>query len=94
MWANQMSKSEALLNFVAFVIAETPGPILVVQPTLLMPEAFSKDRVSPQFRDMPILKGKIADPIFGEEPPCVQEASRRSSGHTRHNNRFVVQARH
>jgi len=61
-WASQMGKSEALLCLIGFVIAEQPGPVLVVQPTLSMAEAFSKDRVSSMFRDMPVLKGKVADP--------------------------------
>ncbi len=62
MWASQMSKSEGLLNLISNVISEQPGPMLCIQPTLAMAEAFSKDRVSPMFRDMPILKGKVADP--------------------------------
>lgn len=62
MWASQMSKTEQLLNLVAYAVAEDPGPMLVVQPTLPMAEAFSKDRLGPLFRDMPILHGKVANP--------------------------------
>jgi phage terminase large subunit GpA-like protein len=62
MWSSQMGKTEMLLNLIGYAIAEAPGPMLVVQPTLMMAEAFSKDRVSPMFRDMIVLKGKVADP--------------------------------
>jgi phage terminase large subunit GpA-like protein len=62
MWSSQVGKSEALLSVIAYAVAEDPGPILVIQPTLPMCEAFSKDRLAPLFRDMPILKGKVSDP--------------------------------
>ncbi len=61
-WASQMGKSELLLNLITYVIAVEPGPALIVQPTLAMTEAFSKDRISPMLRDTPILRGKVADP--------------------------------
>lgn len=62
MWSSQVGKSEALLNLVAYAVAEDPGPMLCVQPTLPMCEAFSKDRLAPLFRDTPILKGRVSDP--------------------------------
>ena len=34
----------------------------MVQPTLAMAEAFSKDRIAPMLRDTPALRGKVADP--------------------------------
>ena len=34
----------------------------MMQPTLQMAEAFSKDRIAPMFRDSPILAGKLSDP--------------------------------
>jgi phage terminase large subunit GpA-like protein len=61
-WASQMGKSELLLNLITYAIAVEPGPMLVVQPTLMMVEAFSKDRIAPLLRDTPILRGKVADP--------------------------------
>lgn len=62
MMASQMSKSTLMLASIAYAIAEDPGPMLVVQPNLGMAEAFSKDRLSPMFRDTPKLHGLIADP--------------------------------
>ncbi len=61
-WASQMGKTQLILNFVANVIAEDPGPMLLIEPTLQMAEAISKDRLSPMFRDTPILRGLGADP--------------------------------
>jgi len=62
MWASQMSKSSLTLIFLAYIIAEDPGPSLIVQPDLTLAEAFSKDRIAPMVRDTPILQGKVADP--------------------------------
>jgi len=62
MWGSQLGKTEMLLTLIAYIIAMQPGPILVVQPTLSMAEAFSKDRISPMIRDMEILRGLVADP--------------------------------
>ena len=41
-WASQMGKSELLLSLITYVIAVEPGPMLTVQPTLSMVEAFGK----------------------------------------------------
>lgn len=56
----QVGKTEILLNMIGFHVSEDPAPILVVQPSLEMAEAFSKDRVAPMVRDTPVLAGKIA----------------------------------
>lgn len=56
----QVGKTELLLNLIGFHVAEDPSPILLVQPSLEMAEAFSKDRVAPMVRDTPALAGKIA----------------------------------
>lgn len=77
MWASQVGKTEMMLNKVAETVSENPGPMLVVQPTLSMAEAFSKERLSPMFRDMPILAGKVAD------------AKGRDAGSTIYQRRFV-----
>jgi phage terminase large subunit GpA-like protein len=47
----QIGKTEVLLSVLGFYIAHKPAPILVVQPTLQMGHAFSKDRLSPMIRD-------------------------------------------
>lgn len=56
MTSSQVGKTEALLNAIGFAIDLDPSPILLIQPTLQMAEAFSKDRIDPMFRDTPALK--------------------------------------
>jgi phage terminase large subunit GpA-like protein len=57
----QVGYTEALLNTIGYHIAQDAAPILLVQPTLDMAEAFSKDRLAPMLRDTPALKGKVQD---------------------------------
>ena len=58
----QVGKTEMLLNCIGFHVAHDPAPILLVQPTLEMAQAFSKDRLAPMLRDTPTLRGKVKDP--------------------------------
>lgn len=57
----QIAKSEVLLNVVGYLIDYDPSPIMMVQPTLEMAEAFSKDRIAPMLRDTPCLAEKIGE---------------------------------
>ena len=45
------------------LVSENPGPILVVQPTMGMADAFSKDRIMPLFRDTPVLNDKLSSKL-------------------------------
>jgi phage terminase large subunit GpA-like protein len=58
----QCGKTEALNNVVGYHIHQDPAPILVVQPTLEMAQAWSKDRFAPMLRDTPALRGKVKEP--------------------------------
>ena len=58
----QVGKTEFLNNIVGFHVDNDPAPIMVVQPTVDMGQAWSKDRLAPMLRDTPALQGKIADP--------------------------------
>lgn len=60
MWSAQVGKSEIILNTLGYYIDQDPCPILLLQPTLAMAEAFSKDRVSPMIRDTKCLAEKVA----------------------------------
>lgn len=60
MSAAQVGKTEIINNIVGFFIDQDPSPILVIQPTLEMAEAWSKDRLAPMLRDTPRLRGKVA----------------------------------
>jgi len=61
MSSSQIGKTEFLLNAIGYHIDVDPAPILLLQPTLEMAEAFSKDRLAPMLRDTPILKDKVKD---------------------------------
>lgn len=61
MTSAQVGKSEALNNMLAYFMAHDPGPILFLQPTLEMAEAFSKDRIAPMLRDCQMLAGLVED---------------------------------
>lgn len=58
----QVGKTEMLLNIVGYYIDYDASPILLLQPTLSMAEAFSKDRLAPMLRDTPALAGCVKDP--------------------------------
>jgi phage terminase large subunit GpA-like protein len=58
---SQDGKTEILNNFIGWRIDTEPGPMLVLQPTKEMAEAWSKDRLAPMIRDTPALRGKVRD---------------------------------
>jgi phage terminase large subunit GpA-like protein len=60
---SQIGWTECLNNVLGFLISEDPGPVLVIQPSLEMAEAWSKDRLSPMLRDTPCLSGKVHSPL-------------------------------
>lgn len=55
----QVGKTELLLNVMGYHVHQDPAPIMLVQPTLDLAEAFSKDRLAPMIRDTPVLREKI-----------------------------------
>ena len=59
MTAAQVGKSEVLLNTLGYFVHYDPCPILMVQPTLEMGEAFSKEKIAPMIRDTPALSRLI-----------------------------------
>ena len=59
----QLGKSEALLNVIGYHIEHDPCPMLMLQPSLDMAQAFSKDRItSGLLNTTPTLRGKVKDP--------------------------------
>lgn len=62
MFAAQLVKSEALLNAAGYFIDYDPAAILMIQPTVEMAQAFSKERLAPMLSDTPTLAEKISDP--------------------------------
>lgn len=61
MSSSQVGKTEILNNAVGFYIDQDPSPILLVQPTLDMGKAWSKDRLAPMLRDTDCLTDKVKD---------------------------------
>lgn len=58
----QVGKSEILNNIIGYHIDYDPSPMLLMQPTLEMAEAYSKDRIATMIRDTPRLAKKVNDP--------------------------------
>lgn len=57
----QVGKSEIINNIIGYFIDHDPYPMLLLQPTLEMAQAYSKDRIAPMIRDTPALSGRISD---------------------------------
>lgn len=57
----QVGWTEIIGNIVGYFVDQDPASLLVLQPTLDMAEAWSKDRLAPMVRDSPRLTEKIAD---------------------------------
>lgn len=51
----------SILNPIAYQIANDPGPIMVVFPTVELGERFSKKELAAMIRDTPALRGKVAE---------------------------------
>lgn len=62
MAGSQLGKSEAGNNWVGSVMDSTPGPMLMVQPTVEDAEAYSKQRIAPMIAASPALREKVAEP--------------------------------
>jgi len=61
MTAAQVGKTEILNNVTGYFIDQDAAPLLIVEPTLEIAKAWSKDRFAPMLRDTPCLKGKVKD---------------------------------
>lgn len=62
MSAAQIGKTDmAVINPIGYYIHYDPSPMLVMQPTVLMGETFSKERLSPAIRDTKVLSERIND---------------------------------
>lgn len=57
----QVGWTEIINNIVGYFIDQDAAPMLVLQPTLAMGEAWSKDRLSPMIRDTACLTSKVGD---------------------------------
>lgn len=58
----QVGATEILNNVVGYYIHMSPCPILIMQPSLQMAQAYSKEKLSNMLRDTPVLKERINEP--------------------------------
>ena len=59
--SSQVGKSELLLNVMGYYADQEPSPQLMLQPTVEMAEAFSKERIEPMFRSSLSLRDKLEE---------------------------------
>ena len=59
--SSQVGKSEAMNNIVGYIIAQDPGSILFVQPTMADAKEYSKLRIAPMIRDCKTLRNKVTE---------------------------------
>ncbi len=57
--SSQIGKTELLLNIIGYHMHLDPAPIMLIEPTLEMGSALSKDRVTPMIRSTPGLRGLV-----------------------------------
>jgi phage terminase large subunit GpA-like protein len=57
----QVGKTEIVLNVAGYFMDQDPAPILVLQPTIDMARAFSKDRLKEMIKSTPALRKKIRE---------------------------------
>jgi phage terminase large subunit GpA-like protein len=57
----QVGKTEIILNTIAFFVDQDPSPILIMQPTVELAKAFSKDRLKEMLTASPQLTGKVKE---------------------------------
>lgn len=62
MKSSQVGATEVLLNVIGYYIDQDPAPMLIMQPTLAMAQAFSKDRLSTMIRDSEKIRDSVKDP--------------------------------
>lgn len=60
MSSSQVGKTTIILCGIGYYIDHEPSTQLMVLPTLTLGEKFSKTRLAPMIRDIPVLRGKIA----------------------------------
>lgn len=59
MFASQMAKTEIMLNWIGYVIDHHPGPMLSVQPTLIVQKRYVRQRIDPMINETPELRDKL-----------------------------------
>jgi len=63
--ASQIGKSECINNCIGYLVDQDPSSILFIHPTVQDARDYSKLRITPMFRDTPVLKNKIRGAAVG-----------------------------
>ena len=61
MTSAQVGKTSTLLNGIGYHVHHAPCPMLLIQPTLDMAQAFSQDKLAPMINASPALFDRVAD---------------------------------
>ena len=59
---SQLGGTEMCINCLLWTLVNDPGPAMVIQPTLEMAGAFSKDRLTPAIRDCELVRNLVGTP--------------------------------
>ena len=59
MTAAQIGKTAMLMNVLGYYMHYYPAPVMMMEPTLEMGQALSKDNLAPMIRDTPVLRGLV-----------------------------------
>ncbi len=61
MKGSQIGGTEAGLNWIGFIMHHTPGPILILRPTVEDARRFSRQRLDPMIKTTPALRGLVTE---------------------------------
>lgn len=61
MWGSQLGKTEAGLNWIGYTIHHSPGPMMMVQPTVEVAQNVSKNRIVQLIQNTPVLAERVLE---------------------------------
>jgi len=68
----QIGKTECGNNWIGYVIHHSPGPMLMVQPTVEVAKRVSKQRIAPMIEAAPVLRERVAESRARDSGNTVQ----------------------
>lgn len=68
----QIGKTECGNNWIGYVIHHSPGPMLMVQPTVEVAKRVSKQRIAPMIDATPVLRSRVAEARARDSGNTVQ----------------------
>lgn len=61
MWGAQTGKTRCGSNWLGYLIATNPGPVMIVQPTIDMAKRYSRQRLAPMIEESPVLRKRVKE---------------------------------